>query len=46
MTVAKNMKELEKMIVDEMIKQMPKLTKEYCHKWYKKHAEMNDIMPA
>ena len=36
---------LQKQHVNEMKKQIPKLTKEYCHKWYKEHNQMKDIIP-
>ena len=32
MPVARNMKELEKMVLDRMKKELPNATKEYCHK--------------
>ena len=44
MPVARNMKELEKMILDKFKKELPKVTKEYCHKWYSNHPEMIDIV--
>ena len=44
MPVARNMKELEKMILDRVKKELPKVTKEYCHKWYDTHPEMVDIV--
>ncbi len=44
MKTAKNMKELENMILGEIKKKLPGATKDYCHKWYSKHPEMNDIV--
>lgn len=44
MPVARNMKELEKMIVEEIKKQLPKVTREYCHKWYNSNPEMKEIV--
>lgn len=44
MTVARNMKELERMIMDKVKKELPKLTKEYCHKWYGSHSELREII--
>lgn len=44
MPVAKNMKELEKMIMDRVRKELPRATKEYCHKWYGNHPELKEIV--
>lgn len=44
MPVARNMKELEKMIMDKVKKELPKFTKEYCHKWYGNHPELAEIV--
>ena len=44
MPVARNQKEFEKMIMDKVKKVLPKLTKEYCHKWYGMHSEMKEIV--
>ena len=44
MPVARNIKELEKMILDKFKKELPKVTKQYCHKWYCTHPEMVDIV--
>lgn len=42
--MARSFKELQKEIINEMKKQVPKLTKEYCHKWYQEHGEMKEIL--
>lgn len=44
MPVARNMKELEKMVMDHMKKELPNATKDYCHKWYNSHSDMKDIV--
>lgn len=44
MPVARNMKELEKMIIDKVKKELPKVTKEYCYMWYGNHPEMMEII--
>lgn len=44
MPVARNMKEVEKMILDKFKKELPKATREYCHKWYNNHPEIVDII--
>ena len=44
MPVARNYKELEKMIMDKVKKELPKLTREYCHKWYGIHPELKEIV--
>ena len=44
MPVAKNMKELEKMIMEKVKKELPKLTREYCHKWYGNQPELKEII--
>lgn len=44
MPVARNMKELEKMILAEMKKKLPNATKDYCHKWYSKNPELVEIV--
>lgn len=44
MAVARNMNELEKMIMDKVKKELPKATREYCHKFYKYHPEMEQII--
>ena len=44
MSIARNMKELEKMIMDKVKKELPKVTKEYCHKWYGNHPELKEIV--
>lgn len=44
MPVARNMKELEKMIMDKVKKELPIATREYCHKWYDNHSEMKEIV--
>ena len=31
--------------MDKMKKELPKVTKEYCHKWYGNHPEMMEIIP-
>ncbi|MCB6288529.1 hypothetical protein [[Clostridium] scindens] len=42
--MAKCFKELQKEIINEMKKQVPKLTREYCHKWYQEHEQMKEIL--
>lgn len=44
MPIARNMKELEKMIMDRVKKDLPKATQEYCHKWYGNHPELEEIV--
>lgn len=44
MPIARNFKELEKMIMDKVKKELPKLTREYCHKWYGNHPELAEIV--
>lgn len=44
MAVARNMNELEKMIMDMVKKELPKATREYCHKFYRNHPEMEQII--
>lgn len=44
MPIARNQKEFEKMIMGKIKKDLPKLTREYCHKWYGSHSEMKDII--
>lgn len=44
MPIARNFKELEKMIMDKVKKELPKLTREYCHKWYGSHPELAEIV--
>lgn len=44
MPVARNMKELEKMIMDQMKKKLPNATKDYCHKWYSQNPEVMEIV--
>ena len=44
MPIARNFKELEKMIMDKVKKELPKLTREYCHKWYGSHPELKEIV--
>lgn len=44
MPVAKNMKELEKMVLDRMKKELPNATKEYCHKWYSNNSDIKEII--
>lgn len=42
--MARSFKELQKEIINEMKKQVPKLTKEFCHKWYQEHEQMKEIL--
>lgn len=42
--MAKCFKELQKEIINETKKQVPKLTREYCHKWYQEHEKMKDLI--
>lgn len=44
MPVARNMKELEKMVLDRMKKELPNATKEYCHKWYNNNSDIKEIV--
>ena len=44
MPVAKNMKELEKIVVGEFKKRIPGVTKDFCHKWYISKLQMKDII--
>ena len=44
MPVARNMKELEKMIMEKMKKELPNATREYSRKWYAEHSEMHEIV--
>lgn len=44
MPVARNMKELEKMMLDQMKKELPNATKEYCHKWYSDNSDIKEIV--
>lgn len=44
MPVARNMKELEKMILDRMKKKLPNVTKAYCHEWYTQNSELREIV--
>lgn len=44
MPIVRNMKELETMIMDKVKKDLPKATREYCHKWYGKHPKLEDIV--
>ena len=44
MPVARNMKELEKMVLDRMKKELPNATKEYCHKWYNNNSDIKEII--
>lgn len=44
MPVARNMKELEKMIMEKMKKELPNATREYSRKWYAEHPEMHEIV--
>ena len=44
MPVARNMKELEKMVLDRMKKELPNATKEYCHKWYNNNSNIKEIV--
>lgn len=44
MPVARNMKELEKMVMDRMKKKLPSTTRDYCHKWYSDHPELKEIV--
>ena len=43
MPVARNMKELEKMVLDRMKKELPNATKEYCHKWYNNNSDIKKL---
>jgi phage major head subunit gpT-like protein len=44
MPVARNMKELEKIILGQVKKKLPSATRDYCHKWYGNHPEMKEIV--
>lgn len=44
MPVVKNIKELEKMIAEQMKKKILPATVEYCHKWYASHSEIEEIV--
>lgn len=44
MPVARNMKELEKMVLDRMKKELPNAAKEYCHKWYNNNSDIKEIV--
>lgn len=44
MPVARNMKELEKMVMEKMKKKLPSVTKDYCHKWCAEHTELAEIV--
>lgn len=44
MKAARNQKELEKMIMDQVKKKIPSVTKDYCHKWYATHGEIAEIV--
>lgn len=44
MAVARNMKEIEEMVLAGMKKKLPSVTKDYCHKWYNKNPELNEIV--
>lgn len=44
MPVAKNMKELEKMVLGEFKKRIPGVTKDFCHKWYISKPQIKDIV--
>lgn len=44
MPVARNTKELEKMVMNHMKKELPHATKDYCHKWYNSHSDMKEIV--
>lgn len=44
MPVARNMKELEQMILGQVKKKLPSATRDYCHKWYGKHPDIKEIV--
>ena len=44
MPTVRNMKEFGKMIMDKVKRDLPKATREYCHKWYGNHPEIKEIV--
>ncbi len=44
MPVARNMKELEQMILKEVKKKLPGATRDYCHQWYCKTEDIKQII--
>lgn len=42
MPIARNMKELEQMILEQVKKKLPSATRDYCHTWY---GETEDVKP-
>lgn len=44
MKAARNMKELEEMIIGDVKEKLIVLTKEYCNKWYEENDVLKEIM--